>query len=55
MKVFPSLAADVACFLLLSSAVFAQHYKQGNLQPGHGGLFGYLIPVATELVQGNSQ
>jgi hypothetical protein len=37
MKVFPSLAADVACFLLLSSAVFAQHYKQGNLQPGHGG------------------
>jgi uncharacterized protein (TIGR03118 family) len=31
MKFFPSIVADAAIFLLLSSAVFAQHYTQTNL------------------------
>jgi uncharacterized protein (TIGR03118 family) len=37
MKFFPSLAADVAAFLLLSSAVFAQHYTQVNLDSNVSG------------------
>jgi uncharacterized protein (TIGR03118 family) len=37
MKFFPSRAADVACFLLLTSAVFAQHYKQENLDANVSG------------------
>jgi hypothetical protein len=31
MKFFPSVVADAAIFLFLSSAVFAQHYTQVNL------------------------
>jgi uncharacterized protein (TIGR03118 family) len=37
MKFFPSRTADVACFLLLSSAVFAQHYTQVNLDANVSG------------------
>ncbi len=37
MKFFPSRAADVAVFLLLSSAVFAQHYTQVNLDANVSG------------------
>ena len=38
MKFFSSRAADVAVFLLLSSAVFAQHYKQVNLDANVSGV-----------------
>ena len=37
MKFFSSRAADVAVFLLLSSAVFAQHYTQVNLDANVSG------------------
>ena len=37
MKFFPSRTVDVACFLLLSSAVFAQHYTQVNLDANVSG------------------
>jgi uncharacterized protein (TIGR03118 family) len=38
MKFFSSRAADVAVFLLLSSAVFAQHYTQVNLDANVSGV-----------------
>ncbi len=38
MKFFSSKIADVAFFLLLSSAVFAQHYKQVNLDANVSGV-----------------
>jgi uncharacterized protein (TIGR03118 family) len=37
MKFFPSVVADVAIFLLASSAVFAQHYEQVNLDANVSG------------------
>jgi uncharacterized protein (TIGR03118 family) len=37
MKFFPSRVANVAVFLLLSSAVFAQHYTQTNLDSNISG------------------
>jgi uncharacterized protein (TIGR03118 family) len=37
MKFFPNRTADVAFFLLLSSAVFAQHYTQTNLDSNVSG------------------
>jgi uncharacterized protein (TIGR03118 family) len=37
MKFFPSIVADVAIFLLTSSAVFAQHYTQVNLDSNVSG------------------
>jgi uncharacterized protein (TIGR03118 family) len=37
MKFFPSRVADVIVFLLLSSAVFAQHYTQVNLDSNVSG------------------
>jgi hypothetical protein len=37
MKFFPSRVANVAVFLLLSSAVFAQHYTQTNLDSNVSG------------------
>jgi uncharacterized protein (TIGR03118 family) len=37
MKFFPSLVADAAIFLLLSTAVFAQQYKQTNLDANVSG------------------
>ena len=38
MKFFPSVVADAAIFLLLSSAVFAQHYTQTNLDANVSGV-----------------
>ncbi len=38
MKFFPSVIADVAIFLFLSSAVFAQHYTQINLDANVNGV-----------------
>ena len=37
MKFFPSVVADAAIFLFLSSAVFAQHYTQVNLDANVAG------------------
>jgi uncharacterized protein (TIGR03118 family) len=37
MRFFPSRVADVAVFLLMSSAVFAQHYTQTNLDANVSG------------------
>jgi len=37
MKFFPSIVADAAIFLLASSAVFAQHYTQFNLDANVSG------------------
>jgi hypothetical protein len=37
MKFFKHVAADIALFLFLSSAVFAQHYKQVNLSANVSG------------------
>jgi len=37
MKFFPSIVADAAIFLLTSSAVFAQHYTQVNLDANVSG------------------
>ncbi len=38
MKFFPSVVADAAIFLLTSSAVFAQHYEQVNLDANVSGV-----------------
>jgi uncharacterized protein (TIGR03118 family) len=38
MKFFPSVVADAAIFLMASSAVFAQHYKQVNLDANVSGV-----------------
>jgi uncharacterized protein (TIGR03118 family) len=38
MKFFPSIVADAAIFLLASSAVFAQHYTQVNLDANVSGV-----------------
>ena len=37
MKFFPSLVADAAITVLLSSAVYAQHYTQTNLDANVSG------------------
>jgi hypothetical protein len=37
MRFFSSRAANVAVFLLMSSAVFAQHYTQTNLDANVSG------------------
>jgi uncharacterized protein (TIGR03118 family) len=38
MKFFPSVVADAAIFLFMSSAVFAQHYEQVNLDANVNGV-----------------